>query len=122
MLSWKPALMCAEDVVDEELDMERLEQQHAHGRRKGGALDDLQLKGAGKTGRHFSYFAFEGGQGTQRWKHEAEDFVRNLDDLKEEMRAQHAFRTAAQRENSLHYGEASCREYREAVLAALPHR
>lgn len=110
------------DVVEEEIMMEGLERQTAHGRKKGDKLEDVELKGSGKSGRHFSYFAFEGGNGTLRWKHEAEDFHRNLGDLKEEIRSQHAFHTAAQRENSLHYGEATCRDYREAILNALPHR
>ena len=34
---------------------------------------------------------------------------------------QHSLRTAAQLQEGIHYGEASCRDYREAVLASLPH-
>jgi hypothetical protein len=37
-------------------------------------------------------------------------------------RAQHSYHLSAQRQESPHYGELSCRDYREAVLAALPHR
>jgi hypothetical protein len=92
------------------------EAQHARGRRPGDAAADLQ-----KDGRHFSYFAFEGGRGTLRWQHEPEDFHRDLGALHDELVAEHGFHGEAQAAAARHYGEVSCREYRESVLAALPH-
>ena len=72
--------------------------------------------------RHFSYYAYSGDSGQLRWKHEAMDFHRDLIGLQEStVSTQHTLHAAAQLAEGIHYGEASCREYREAVLAALPH-
>jgi hypothetical protein len=103
------------------------ERRRARGRARDAALAELQAgggegSGSGAAGRHFSYFALAGGDGAVGWKHEALDFHRDLGDLQgRTVRSQEAAHEAAQAEEGVHYGEASCREYREAVLAALPH-
>lgn len=110
------------DAIEEEIVAEGLERVRAHGRGQGEQLHEVDT-GGGASGRHFSYFAFSGGSGDIRWKHEAQDFHRDLGRLQDApIVTQHAIHAAAQLQDGLHFGEASCREYREAVLAALPHR
>eukprot|EP00887_Chlorella_sp_A99_P007059 scaffold2.g7059.t1 len=108
-------------VVENTIVMEGLERMHAHGRGLKAAARQQGLQDLKRDGRHFSYFAFEGGSGSLRWKHDAEDFHRNLAELSEELLKQHSFHMRAEEAEGRHYGEASCRDYRESVLAALPH-
>lgn len=112
------------DVLQEELLLEKAIKARARGRAASGTLGEVGGTAAGGgSGRHFSYFALDGGTGEVRWKHEALDFHRNLTTLREStVRTQHGLHDVAQMEEGIHYGEASCREYREAVLASLPHR
>ncbi|GAB4815172.1 hypothetical protein N2152v2_002218 [Parachlorella kessleri] len=84
--------------------------------KKGGEGEDHS-----EEGRHFSYFAFEGSKGELRWKHEAEDFVKDLAASREELVATHSYRLKAEQAEARHYGEHSCRAYRESVLGVLPH-
>ena len=110
------------DALEEEIVAEGLERLHAHGRARGEQLKEVVTDG-GASGRHFSYFAFSGSTGELRWKHEAQDFHRDLGTLQDATVAtQHTLHAMEQLEDGMHYGEASCRDYREAVLAALPHR
>lgn len=110
------------DVLDEEILAEGLERMQARGRKRAEGLDEVVTDG-GSSGRHFSYFAYDGGNGELRWKHEAQDFHKDLGSLQEStVTTQHGLHAAAEMQDGIHYGEASCREYREAVLAALPHR
>eukprot|EP01023_Acetabularia_acetabulum_P000905 TRINITY_DN10343_c0_g1_i1.p1 TRINITY_DN10343_c0_g1~~TRINITY_DN10343_c0_g1_i1.p1 ORF type:complete len:424 (-),score=63.98 TRINITY_DN10343_c0_g1_i1:296-1567(-) len=87
---------------------------------RGHTSPHRNVKAGGAAG-HFGYYAFEGGSGEERWRHEGRDFHRDLEDLQEELVPQHNFRIDAQSVESRHYGEASCRDYRESVLRALPH-
>jgi hypothetical protein len=110
-----------DDLFDEEILAEKLQRLHEHGRSRSDGLDEVGGDG-GASGRHFSYFAFSGDAGVLRWKHEALDFHRDLAGLQEStVTTQHSLHAAAQLQEGVHYGEASCREYREAVLASLPH-
>ncbi|KAI8476096.1 MAG: hypothetical protein J3K34DRAFT_285487 [Monoraphidium minutum] len=80
--------------------------------------------GAGAdTSRHFDYFAFEGGGGEPRWEHRAGSFHggEELEAASEELAPQHSFKLDAEKLAGRHYGELSCREFRESVLHALPH-
>ena len=109
-----------DDILSEEIIAEGLERAHVMGRDHASKL--LEVGGEGGTGRHFSYFAFAGDNGQVRWKHEALDFHRDLVSLQEAtVSTQHSMHAAAQLQEGVHYGEASCRDYREAVLASLPH-
>eukprot|EP01025_Chloroclados_australasicus_P040973 TRINITY_DN4314_c0_g2_i2.p1 TRINITY_DN4314_c0_g2~~TRINITY_DN4314_c0_g2_i2.p1 ORF type:complete len:434 (-),score=37.66 TRINITY_DN4314_c0_g2_i2:92-1393(-) len=54
-------------------------------------------------------------------RHEGSVFHRDLDELLEELVPQHNYKMHADSLESRHYGEASCREYRESVLMAMPH-
>jgi len=110
-----------DDLFEEEILAEKLQRLHEHGRSRSGELDEVGGDG-GASGRHFSYFAYSGDAGVQRWKHEALDFHRDLAGLQEStVTTQHSLHAAAQLQEGIHYGEASCRDYREAVLASLPH-
>jgi hypothetical protein len=110
-----------DDVFDEEILSEKLQRLHERGRSKSDGLEEVGGDG-GASGRHFSYFAYSGNAGVLRWKHEALDFHRDLAGLQEStVTTQHSLHAAAQLQDGVHYGEASCREYREAVLASLPH-
>ena len=72
--------------------------------------------------RHFSMYAFDGGTGNLRWKHEGEDFHKDAAELQDRTVPQHNHRLDAEHLGGRHYGEASCRDFRESVLAAMPHR
>lgn len=104
----------AGDALEEEITMEGLEKMHTKSSR-------ASAHGSKREGRHFSYFAFEGATGALRWKHEAEDFHRDLSALQDASSPQHSFHLAAELAEGRHYGEASCRDLRESVLRALPH-
>ena len=121
-----------EDPLDEELAHEDMMLGHRGGRRV--APDDLAdanevLHGRGKgkgvgvdRSRHFNYYAFDGATGSTRWKHESEDFHRDLDGLADRLTPQHNYRLTAQASNGHHYGEVACRDFRESVVVnALPH-
>ena len=72
--------------------------------------------------RHFNYYAFDGTHRSTRWRHESEDFHRDLDGLADRLTPQHNYRLTAQASNGHHYGEAACRDFRESVVVnALPH-
>ncbi|KAL4452779.1 hypothetical protein ABPG75_008441 [Micractinium tetrahymenae] len=108
-----------ENEVEEEAQEELMQRFRAHGRKKGAA--NQERRELERDGRHFSYFAFEGATGAMRWMHEAKDFHRDLGDLQDQLVQQHAFHKSAEETEARHYGEASCRDYRASVLAALPH-
>ncbi len=72
--------------------------------------------------RHFSMYAFDGGTGHLRWKHEGEDFHKDAAELQDRTVPQHNHRLDAEHLGGRHYGEDSCRDFRESVLAAMPHR
>ncbi|GLI67342.1 hypothetical protein VaNZ11_011416 [Volvox africanus] len=71
--------------------------------------------------RHFSYVALEGGNGTMRWHHGSTDFHKDLSELGGELTPQNNYRLDASKLDGRHFGEASCRDYRESVLHVLPH-
>eukprot|EP00983_Pelagomonas_calceolata_P031429 985843-Pelagomonas_calceolata.AAC.2 len=60
---------------------------HTHTAGEDEALEDVLSRegAAGKAGldssRHFSYYALEGGSGTERWHHTSEDFHKDLPEL-----------------------------------------
>lgn len=72
--------------------------------------------------RHFSMYAFEGATGIPRWRHEGSDFHTDTAQLQEQTVPQHNHRLQAEHLAARHYGEASCRDFRESVLASMPHR
>ncbi|BDA41145.1 hypothetical protein COCOBI_01-8000 [Coccomyxa sp. Obi] len=114
-----------EDVLEQELAME-LSQEAFHGSaREGEELQDID-RGRKHQGvdvsRHFSYYAFDGGSGALRWKHEGADFHRDTERLAEELMPALDFRMDAAALEARHFGEVACRDFRESVLAVLPHR
>ena len=72
--------------------------------------------------RHFSMYALNGGSGGLRWKHEGLDFHKDAAHLQDNTIPQHNHRLEAEHLAARQYGEASCRDFRESVLAAMPHR
>ena len=97
-----------EDPLDEELAHEDMMLGHRGGRRV--APDDLaDANEAGRRGkgkgvgvdrsRHFNYYAFDGATGSTRWRHESEDFHRDLDGLADRLTPQHNYRLTAQASN-----------------------
>ena len=114
-------------ILDEELAHEDMMLGHRGGRRV--APDDLadangggqawEGKGVGvDRSRHFNYYAFDGATGSTRWRHESEDFHRDLDGLADRLTPQHNYRLTAQASNGHHYGEAACRDFRESVVVS----
>ena len=50
------------------------------------------------------------------------DFHRDAEALKNEVVPQHNFKLTANHLEARHYGEVACRDFRESVLAVMPHR
>ena len=50
------------------------------------------------------------------------DFHRDAEGLRDEMVPQHNFKITANSLEGRHYGEVACRDFRESVLAVMPHR
>jgi len=50
------------------------------------------------------------------------DFHRDTEGLRDEMIPQHNFKITANSLEGRHYGEVACRDFRESVLAVMPHR
>eukprot|EP00195_Chlamydomonas_chlamydogama_P008599 CAMPEP_0202890806 /NCGR_PEP_ID=MMETSP1392-20130828/1099_1 /ASSEMBLY_ACC=CAM_ASM_000868 /TAXON_ID=225041 /ORGANISM="Chlamydomonas chlamydogama, Strain SAG 11-48b" /LENGTH=667 /DNA_ID=CAMNT_0049574447 /DNA_START=241 /DNA_END=2241 /DNA_ORIENTATION=+ len=121
----RPALVFDdEDVLKAEMRLEQEARERARSARATDKLEDLDagdpLSGLDAS-RHFSYYAFEGGSGDERWHHSGADFHKDLEDLAGELRPQNDFRLDAEKLEGRHFGEASCRDYRESVLHVLPH-
>jgi hypothetical protein len=120
-----------EGVLQDELKWEAEQGEHARsapkqGGSSGGSLESAAAGtevGAGAdTSRHFDYYAFEGGSGESRWSHRAGAFHGGeLEAASEELTPQHSFKLDAEKLAGRHYGELSCREFRESLLHALPH-
>ena len=130
-----------EDPLKEELLDEGMMGRHRGGRRMAPEEIDAHEIGADahRTGtpppekghnpgrvdrsRHFNYYAFEGATGTMRWKHESEDFHRNVEAMAEQLVPQHNYRLDANSISGHHYGEVACRDFRESVvMSGLPHQ
>ncbi|KAF8060078.1 hypothetical protein HT031_005017 [Scenedesmus sp. PABB004] len=125
-----------EGVLEEELRFEAEEAARAH----GGAGLTGRAPGAGRGGaagaqdrapgaaggvdvsRHFSYYAFEGGRGESVWKHASGAFQTDLEASADELTPQDDFRIHADALAGRHFGELSCREFRESLLAVLPQQ
>ena len=50
------------------------------------------------------------------------DFHRDAEGLRDEMVPQHNIKITASSLEGRHYGEVACRDFRESVLAVMPHR
>lgn len=104
--------------LENELSDERAERAHQSGRQRAGAIHEVEKE----LDRHFSLFAYSGDSGKLRWSHQASDFHKDLLTLEQStVPTQAHLHMAAQLSEGVHYGEASCRNYREAVLRTLPH-
>jgi hypothetical protein len=87
-----------------------------------GAAAGTALGAGADASRHFDYYAFEGATGEARWSHTAGSFHGGeLEAAAEELTPQHSFRLDAEKLAGRHYGELSCRDFRESVLHSLPH-
>jgi hypothetical protein len=115
-----------EDVDDYDLDQkigkEGNQERHAKGRAKSNGLEEVDGDPRTKS-RHVSYYAFSGNSGTLLWKHQPEDFHKDLSSLMEPgLSTAYSERAISQLQEGVHYGERSCRDYRESLLQTLPHR
>lgn len=99
------------------------ELRHEQGRAKGQSLEEVDVNPQKKYGtRHVFYFAFAGGSGNLVWSHRPEDFRKDPRNLVEHgVKTLYTDRMMTELDSSVHYGEKSCRDYRESVLASLPH-
>ena len=110
-----------DDDDDDEATDERDEIKHERGRDQDESLEELDSDPRTKA-RHVSYFAFAGGSGNLLWKHSQEDFHKDPMSLTESgIKTLYSDRVTVELQDGIHYGERSCREYRESVLASLPH-
>ncbi|GBF99911.1 hypothetical protein Rsub_12819 [Raphidocelis subcapitata] len=87
-----------------------------------GVAAGTALGAGADASRHFDYHAFEGATGDARWSHTAGSFHgAELEAASEELTPQNSYKLDAERLAARHYGELSCRDFRESVLHALPH-
>lgn len=106
---------------EEEVDDDDDATKHARGRNQDESLEELDSDPRTKA-RHVSYFAFAGSSGNLLWKHSQEDFHKDPQSLAEAgVKTLYSDRMTVEIQDGIHYGERSCREYRESVLASLPH-
>eukprot|EP00899_Mesostigma_viride_P010191 jgi/Mesvir1/19173/Mv01192-RA.2 len=110
------------DIVRGEESAEEAAATHSRSYGNKAKLEDAHAPNVGGADRHFSYFAYEGSSGNLRWKHDSHDFHRDASALSQELLPQHNYKLDAVAMNSRHYGEVECRQYRESVLASMPHR
>lgn len=113
-----------EDPFSDELEIEQEIARLLHSGKKEDELQDLNRETETKgvdISRHFSMYAFDGGTGNLRWKHEGEDFHKDAAELQDRTVPQHNHRLDAEHLGGRHHGEASCRDFKESVLAAMPH-
>ena len=113
-----------DDHDDEEEEREEKEERrHEQGRAKGQSLEEVDGDPQTKYGtRHVSYYAFSGVNGNLVWTHRPEDFHKDPRNLVEhDVKTLYTDRLMTELESSTHYGEKSCKDYRESVLASLPH-
>ena len=107
-------------------DEELLEEEKAHHNVAGEEGEDVdedeEIELSGRTSKYFSYFAFEGGSGSMRWKHQANDFHKNEVEMSELLTPQHNYRLSAKEMERKEFGEISCRNFRSSVIDALPHK
>lgn len=87
-----------------------------------GAEAELRSKRGLDRSQHFNYYAFEGRTGARRWRHESSDFHRDTDSMADTLVPQHHYKLDAASLSARHFGEVSCKEFRESVLEVLPHR
>ncbi|CAM6104584.1 unnamed protein product [Calypogeia fissa] len=108
------------DPFEEELLAEKEAERHRHsaGKEEG---EDVSGGRSWDLNHHFSYYAFAGNSGDLRWAHKSEDFHRIPQSLNDVV-PQHNYKLDAKALTSKHFGEVQCREYRESVLASMPHR
>lgn len=114
-----------EDPFSDELDVEEEVARLLHSGKKNDKLQDLDRNTESKgvdISRHFSMYAFEGATGGLRWQHEGLDFHQDTAQLQDKTIPQHNHKLQAEHLAARHHGEASCRDFRESVLAAMPHR
>lgn len=110
------------DPFEEEDEFEYEGQRHRRQAEGEEKLEDVSDGKAGMKERHFSYYAYNGGNGDARWKHESQDFHRDGSALGSKLLPQHNYKLDANALSSRHFGEVECKEYRESVLGAMPHR
>ena len=109
------------DILMEEMRTEEEALQHSKSAGDKDKLEDVEGGASADTTRHFSYYAMEGGSGHERWHHSSSDFHHDLESLAAENQPQNNYKLEADKAESRHFGEASCRDYRESVLHSLPH-
>ena len=99
------------------------ELRHERGRDRNQNLEEVDVDPQTKYGtRHVFYFAFAGGSGNLVWTHRPEDFRKDPRNLVEHgVKTLYTDRLMTELDSSVHFGERSCRDYRESVLASLPH-
>ena len=93
----------------------------SRGRHPGRAAGSGAGGGGVDVRHHVNYYAFEGRTGAARWRHESPDFHPPGDALADSLVPQHSYKLDAASLEGRHAGETACREYREAVAAAMPH-
>lgn len=105
------------DPLTVEVKLEAEAEKSSHGRDKVAGIHET------RASDQYSYFAFDGGTGEMRWRHAEGDFQVDGNELHDTtVSSQYGLRGVVQLKEGPHYGELSCRDYRECALRdAFPH-
>nr|ATG70691.1 FG-GAP repeat-containing protein [Hesperocyparis arizonica]ATG70692.1 FG-GAP repeat-containing protein [Hesperocyparis bakeri] len=108
------------DPFEEAIIAEKNAERHQRSVEEKEGVEAGSTKLSGQDLRHFSYYAFAGRSGIQRWKHRSEDLEHHLSDSSE-LIPQYNYKLDAQALNSRRPGEVECKEFRESILGVMPH-
>lgn len=115
------------DPMQAELEREAARAGHAAPQPRDEARDweDEEAEGGGlgqvDLSHHFTLKAMEGGSGRARWEHRGGEFVGAAESSHDSLTPQHNYRLDAESLEDAHHSD-GCRDFRESVLAQLPHR
>ncbi|KAH9315438.1 hypothetical protein KI387_024065, partial [Taxus chinensis] len=108
------------DPFEEATIAEKNAEHHRRSAEEKEGSEDGSTNSGGNELQHFSYYAFAGWSGTQRWRQRSEDIKHHLSDSSE-LIPQYNYKLDAQALNSKHRGQVECREFRESILGVMPH-
>eukprot|EP00252_Welwitschia_mirabilis_P007876 TRINITY_DN19585_c0_g1_i1.p1 TRINITY_DN19585_c0_g1~~TRINITY_DN19585_c0_g1_i1.p1 ORF type:complete len:697 (+),score=126.02 TRINITY_DN19585_c0_g1_i1:313-2403(+) len=106
------------DPLEEAMLAEKNAEQH---RRSVGGTENKSSEVAAEQLRYFTYYAFAGRSGAQRWKHRSEDMQGHYSNPLD-LIPQHNYKLDAQSLSGRQHGQVECKEFRESILGVMPHR
>ncbi|XP_047310479.1 uncharacterized protein LOC124914052 [Impatiens glandulifera] len=98
-----------------------IEEKNAEQHRRSAGKEEPQENAGTMDVRHFAFYAFAGLTGVLRWSRQNVNIEAHTLDASQ-LIPQHNYKLDVHSLNSRHPGELECREFRESILAVMPHR